>query len=404
MVRGPWVVSQYFKGEGGDPLVARRRRPRLVSDRRRRRDRRRRLHADHRPLEGRHQVGRRMDRLDRPREHRHGAPVGGDGGVHRRAAREVGRAAAPHRRPKPGAELTRDELLAFYEGRIAKWWTPDDVVFVEAIPLGATGKMLKNRLREQYGKHLLASSPERRGTFAARPAPTRACGRPRSRSPSGASSRSTSVCGRASSRPRCWPTASSGRCCWSAPSWLAGALVVAGAGVALAARDGELRRQRAAAVGELDDLHLGRLERPRRRGEPRLLHHAAGQRRRSASGCSASGRGARSGSRSPSPPPASSGSPRAPGALPWIGLVLGLSFGAYGLLRKVAVLGALEGLTLETMILAPAAIAAMAWWWGGSSTSFPAPDAGHRRLAASASARRRRCRCCCSRSRRGGSR
>ena len=61
------------------------------------------------------------------------------------------------------------------------------------------------------------------------------------------------------------------------------------------------------------------------------------------------------------------------GRVPWIGLVLGLSFGAYGLLRKVAVLGALEGLTLETMILAPAAVAAMAWWWGGSATSFPAP-------------------------------
>ena len=61
------------------------------------------------------------------------------------------------------------------------------------------------------------------------------------------------------------------------------------------------------------------------------------------------------------------------GRVPWIGLGLGLSFGAYGLLRKVAVLGALEGLTLETMILAPAAVAAMAWWWGGSATSFPAP-------------------------------
>jgi chloramphenicol-sensitive protein RarD len=60
------------------------------------------------------------------------------------------------------------------------------------------------------------------------------------------------------------------------------------------------------------------------------------------------------------------------GRVPWIGLVLGISFGAYGLLRKVATLGALEGLTLETMILAPAAICAMAWWWGGSPISFPA--------------------------------
>ena len=62
------------------------------------------------------------------------------------------------------------------------------------------------------------------------------------------------------------------------------------------------------------------------------------------------------------------------GRLPWIGLALALSFGAYGLLRKVSVLGALEGLTLETMILAPLAVAAMAWWWGSGPTSFPAPD------------------------------
>jgi len=64
----------------------------------------------------------------------------------------------------------------------------------------------------------------------------------------------------------------------------------------------------------------------------------------------------------------------AAGAWPWIGLVIGLSFGAYGLLRKIAVIGSLEGLTLETLILAPAAVVAMAWWWGGSPTSFPAPD------------------------------
>jgi chloramphenicol-sensitive protein RarD len=64
------------------------------------------------------------------------------------------------------------------------------------------------------------------------------------------------------------------------------------------------------------------------------------------------------------------------GRLPWIGLVLGLSFGSYGLLRKIAALGALEGLTLETLILAPAALVAMVWWWGGSATSFPAPDIG----------------------------
>ncbi len=56
---------------------------------------------------------------------------------------------------KPGAEVTREELLAFYEGKTAKWQIPDDVVFVEAIPLGATGKMLKTRLREQLTGYVL---------------------------------------------------------------------------------------------------------------------------------------------------------------------------------------------------------------------------------------------------------
>jgi fatty-acyl-CoA synthase len=49
---------------------------------------------------------------------------------------------------KPGADVSRDALIAFYEGKTAKWQIPDDVVFVDAIPLGATGKMLKTKLRE----------------------------------------------------------------------------------------------------------------------------------------------------------------------------------------------------------------------------------------------------------------
>ena len=48
---------------------------------------------------------------------------------------------------RPGATLERDELLRFYEGKIAKWQIPDDVLFVDEIPLGATGKMLKTRVR-----------------------------------------------------------------------------------------------------------------------------------------------------------------------------------------------------------------------------------------------------------------
>ena len=54
------------------------------------------------------------------------------------------------------------------------------------------------------------------------------------------------------------------------------------------------------------------------------------------------------------------------GRLPWIALVLALSFGFYGLLRKVAVLGALEGLALETLVLAPVAAVVLGWWaWQG---------------------------------------
>jgi len=56
---------------------------------------------------------------------------------------------------KPGAQVTKEELLKFYDGKIAKWQVPDDVVFVESIPLGATGKMLKTRLREQLKDYKL---------------------------------------------------------------------------------------------------------------------------------------------------------------------------------------------------------------------------------------------------------
>ncbi|MFM8844657.1 MAG: 3-(methylthio)propionyl-CoA ligase [Gammaproteobacteria bacterium] len=56
---------------------------------------------------------------------------------------------------KAGAEVGRDELLAFYEGKVAKWQIPDDVVFVDSILLGATGKMQKNLLRERFRDHRL---------------------------------------------------------------------------------------------------------------------------------------------------------------------------------------------------------------------------------------------------------
>ena len=56
---------------------------------------------------------------------------------------------------KPGAELSAADLLKFYEGKTAKWQIPDDVIFVDAIPLGATGKMLKTKLRTQLAEYKL---------------------------------------------------------------------------------------------------------------------------------------------------------------------------------------------------------------------------------------------------------
>ncbi|MES2103242.1 MAG: 3-(methylthio)propionyl-CoA ligase [Pseudomonadota bacterium] len=59
---------------------------------------------------------------------------------------------------KPGMEVEKQELIKFFEGKIAKWWTPDDVVFIDALPLGATGKILKNKLREQFKEYKLPTA------------------------------------------------------------------------------------------------------------------------------------------------------------------------------------------------------------------------------------------------------
>ncbi len=56
---------------------------------------------------------------------------------------------------KPGAEVTREEILAFYDGKIPKWQTPDDIVFIDEIPHTATGKIYKLKLREQFKDHAL---------------------------------------------------------------------------------------------------------------------------------------------------------------------------------------------------------------------------------------------------------
>jgi 3-(methylthio)propionyl---CoA ligase len=157
LVRGPWILSRYFKDEGGDPLVP---------------------DADGHGWFPTGDVAKispegYMIITDRSKDviKSGGEWIGSidleNIAMAHPAVAMAACIAAKHpkwdERPllvvtkKPGAELTKDELLAFFEGKIAKWWTPDDVVFVDAIPLGATGKMQKNKLRDQFRDYKLPS-------------------------------------------------------------------------------------------------------------------------------------------------------------------------------------------------------------------------------------------------------
>jgi acyl-CoA synthetase (AMP-forming)/AMP-acid ligase II len=142
-VKGPWVVREYFKGEGGDPLVDGWFPTGDVAT----------IDA-----EGYMQItDRSKDVIKSGGEWISSIDIENIAMSHpgvQMAACIGMRHPKWDERPivavvrKPGAGVTREELLAFYEGKIAKWQVPDDVVFVDAIPLGATGKMLKTRLRE----------------------------------------------------------------------------------------------------------------------------------------------------------------------------------------------------------------------------------------------------------------
>ena len=54
-----------------------------------------------------------------------------------------------------GQDLSKEEMLTFLEDKVAKWWLPDDVIFVTELPHTATGKLLKTNLREEYKEHLV---------------------------------------------------------------------------------------------------------------------------------------------------------------------------------------------------------------------------------------------------------
>ncbi|MBX3638315.1 MAG: long-chain-fatty-acid--CoA ligase [Rubrivivax sp.] len=152
-VRGPWILARYFKDEGGDPLVDGWFPTGDVAK----------IDAD-----GYMQITDRSKDVIKSGGEWIGSIDLENIAMAHPAVAMAACIAARHpkwdERPllvvmkKPGAELTRDDLIAFFEGKIAKWWTPDDVVFVDAIPLGATGKMQKNKLREQFKDHQLPTA------------------------------------------------------------------------------------------------------------------------------------------------------------------------------------------------------------------------------------------------------
>ena len=62
--------------------------------------------------------------------------------------------------PKENASPTKETIQEYLAGLVPKWWVPDDVVFVDSLPLGATGKVLKTKLREQYASPHSGTPPK----------------------------------------------------------------------------------------------------------------------------------------------------------------------------------------------------------------------------------------------------
>ncbi|MES1978271.1 MAG: 3-(methylthio)propionyl-CoA ligase [Pseudomonadota bacterium] len=152
-VKGPWIVREYFKGEGGDPLVNGWFPTGDVGT----------IDAD-----GYLQItDRSKDVIKSGGEWISSIDVENIAVAHPAVAMAACIGVAHPKwdeRPiiavakKPGMDVSREELLKFYEGKTAKWQVPDDVVFVDAIPLGATGKILKTRLREMLRDYKLPTA------------------------------------------------------------------------------------------------------------------------------------------------------------------------------------------------------------------------------------------------------
>ena len=151
LVKGPWIIDQYFKQEGGSPLVAGGWFP--TGD------------VGTIDPQGYLQItDRSKDVIKSGGEWISSIDVENIAMAHPAVAMA---ACIGMRHPKwderpiiavvrkPGAEVSREDLLQFFEGKTAKFQIPDDVVFVDAIPLGATGKMQKMKLRESLKDYKL---------------------------------------------------------------------------------------------------------------------------------------------------------------------------------------------------------------------------------------------------------
>jgi fatty-acyl-CoA synthase len=153
MVKGPWVISAYYKGEGASPLVDGWFPTGDVSN----------IDAD-----GYMQItDRSKDVIKSGGEWISSIDVENIAMAHPAVAMA---ACIGMKHPKwderpviavmkkQGAEVSREELLVFYEGKTAKWQIPDDVIFVDAIPLGGTGKMQKIKLRDMLADYRLPTT------------------------------------------------------------------------------------------------------------------------------------------------------------------------------------------------------------------------------------------------------
>ena len=59
---------------------------------------------------------------------------------------------------REGEQLSKDEVVEFLDGRVATWWMPDDVVFIDEVPKTSVGKFSKKDLRDRFGDHVLPTA------------------------------------------------------------------------------------------------------------------------------------------------------------------------------------------------------------------------------------------------------